>query len=85
MPLPQVRSLRHDRAPRRHVRPRSEHHQREDLRVPVVLAHRAGRPHLPLPALRALRDHGAVHEEGHGGEEREGRYQGRKKREMVVT
>ena len=39
MHLPQVRSLRHDREARRHVRAGPQHHQREDLRHALVLAH----------------------------------------------
>lgn len=39
MHLPQVRPLRLDPAPRRHVRDGPQHHQREDLHLPVVLVH----------------------------------------------
>ena len=34
--LPQVRPLRHAREARRPLRARHQHHQREDLRVPLV-------------------------------------------------
>ena len=78
MPLPQVRSLRHDRGARRDVRARPEHHQREDLRRPLVLVHHPRRPHLPLPDLRHLRHRHPLHEARHGREERQIRRQGKR-------
>lgn len=38
MHVPQIRPFRLDPSPRRHVRDGPKRHQREDLRLPVVLA-----------------------------------------------
>lgn len=54
MHLPQIRPIRYHTIARRHVRHGLEHHQRKDLRLPLVLAtlpallQRLGPP-LPLP------------------------------------
>ena len=47
MHIPQVRPFRLDPSPRRHVRDGPKRHQREDLRLPLVLAG------VPLPVLGA--------------------------------
>ena len=53
MYLPQVRSLRNDRAEGRSLRAPLEHHQREDLHRSLVLARHRGMHHRSLPALQA--------------------------------
>ena len=45
MHLPQVRSLRHGAEVRRALRSPVEHHQREDLRLPLVLVRHPGHHH----------------------------------------
>lgn len=57
------------------MRPRPQHHQREDLRHALVLAHHLGCHDLPLHALRLSRHLSALHEEDHDREKRQVRPQ----------
>ena len=63
MHLPQVRSLRNRPEVRRSLRPPSQHHQREDLRLPLVLVRLPGRRDEAAPDVPPSGRHGALPQE----------------------